>query len=181
MSEPVFSISELPQTPAVYAMYGGRGRGSYVEYVGIARSLRGRVEQHLVRRDSSVTTGTTAVCLLPDHITEVRWWHRPDFEKQDVLEAAELVAFDLLEPALRSRGNITDRAKTLYHEPTFSQTCRDLFHRLPSGILVLRSLTDALDRIALLEKRMLELERRLAATTSESDSSETPAAETAEP
>ena len=32
-------ISDLPQAPAVYALYGGRGRNSYVAYVGITARL----------------------------------------------------------------------------------------------------------------------------------------------
>jgi hypothetical protein len=163
MSEPIDSISDMPSIPAIYAMYGGRGRGRYVAYVGLATSLRGRIEQHLVRRDSSVTTGTAAVCLIPENVTEVRWWHQPDFEKQEVLEAAELVAFDVLEPALRSRGNITDRAKVLYREPQFAATMRSFFTALPSGVLILPTLKDAMDKIALLEKRIEEIESQLKA------------------
>lgn len=100
----VTSITDLPSVPAVYAMYGGQGRSQYVAYVGLAKKLRGRVDQHLVRRDSSVTTGVSAVSLNSDFVTQVRWWTHPDFDKQDILEAAELVAFDVLEPSLRSRG-----------------------------------------------------------------------------
>ena len=115
------SISDLPIVPAIYAMFGGQSR-QYVAYVGLGTKLKGRVEQHLVRRDSSVTTGVSAVSLNPEKVTEVRWWEHSDFEKQDVLEAAELVAFDVLEPALRSRGGITDRAKQLYAEEEFRAT-----------------------------------------------------------
>jgi hypothetical protein len=67
----ITTISCLPGVPAVYAMHGGKGRGLHVAYVGIADSLKARVEQHLVRRDSSVATGTSAVCLNPDYVTEV--------------------------------------------------------------------------------------------------------------
>ena len=74
------TTSDLPKVPAVYALYGGRGRGSYVAYVGQAVKLRVRIEQHLVRRDSSVVTGVAAVSLNPDHVTEVRWWVHPEFE-----------------------------------------------------------------------------------------------------
>jgi hypothetical protein len=165
MNDPINSISDMPSNPAIYAMYGGRGRGRHVAYVGLATSLRGRIEQHLVRRDSSVTTGTAAVCLIPENVTVVRWWHHPDFEKQEVLEAAELVAFDVLEPALRSRGNITDRAKVLYREPQFSATMRSFFTALPSGVLILPTLRDAMDRIASLEKRIEEIECQLEAVT----------------
>ena len=53
----VSPIADLPNEPAVYAMYGGSGAGLYVAYVGVASKLKQRVTQHLVRRDSSVTTG----------------------------------------------------------------------------------------------------------------------------
>jgi hypothetical protein len=159
MSKPLSSVSDLPSIPAVYAMLGGRGPGGYVAYVGMGTSLRGWVEQHLVRRDSSVTTGTAAVCLVPDNVTEVRWWHRPDFDKQDVREAAELVAFDVLDPALRSRGKVTDRARPLYQDPQFYEAMKSLFTSSPAGVLVLPTLRDALERIARLEKRVAELGR----------------------
>ncbi len=35
-------------------MYGGRGRGLYVAYVGVAGRLKARIIQHLVRRDCAV-------------------------------------------------------------------------------------------------------------------------------
>jgi hypothetical protein len=76
------AISRLPGVSAMYAMYGGRGRGLHVAYVGIADDLRGRISQHLIKRDSSVTTGTSAVGLNPDLISEIRW--------REVLEAASL-------------------------------------------------------------------------------------------
>ena len=34
----VLAISDLPNTPAVYALFGGRGRAHYVAYVGITES-----------------------------------------------------------------------------------------------------------------------------------------------
>jgi hypothetical protein len=75
------SLSELPSKPSAYAMYGGRGRGQYCAYVGIADNLKRRVMQHLVRGDSSVATGTSAVVLNPDYVTEVRWWSMKAFLK----------------------------------------------------------------------------------------------------
>jgi hypothetical protein len=46
-------ISDLPKVPAVYAMFSGQGRSRYVAYVGLGSKFRGRIEQHLVRRDRS--------------------------------------------------------------------------------------------------------------------------------
>ena len=141
-------------------MYGGQGR-QYVAYVGLGSKLKGRVDQHLVRRDSSVTTGVSAVSLNPDKITEVRWWEHPDFDRQEVLEAAELVAFDVLEPALRSRGGITDRAKQLYADEEFREKMVALFTGNATGALVLRTLPQAWERIDELEERVKNLEAKL--------------------
>ena len=88
--------SELQQVPAVYAMYGGRGR--YTAYVGVGQKLKNRAIQHLVRRDSSVTTGTSAVQLNPDHSTELAWWEHPNFIQRHIPEAAEMVAVVVLDP-----------------------------------------------------------------------------------
>lgn len=156
----VASISELPNIPAVYAMYGGRGSSAYVAYVGMGGTLKQRIEQHLIRRDSSVVTGTSAVSLNPDLVTEVRWWEHPKFTDRTVLLAAELVAFDVLEPALRSRGGITAEARNLYSDESFSGQMRSLFSYKAMGQLVIPTLQSALERIEELERRVAALERQ---------------------
>jgi len=103
MNKTLSNISELPKVPAVYIMRSGRSRGAYVAYVGMAKSLKRRITEHLVKRDSSVTTGTSATALNPDYVTEVCWREYPSFDKTHVLEAAELIAFEVFNPALRSR------------------------------------------------------------------------------
>jgi hypothetical protein len=156
------SIADLPNVPAVYAMYGGRGRGLYVAYVGMGEKLRQRVTQHLVRRDSSVVTGVSAVALIPDLVTEVRWWEHPDLAKDDAsLQAAELIAFEVLEPALRSRGAVQDQAKQLLEDSAFREKMLTLFRGDPAGRLVIQTLQDALERIAELEQRLAEVEKQL--------------------
>ena len=65
----VYSVYDMPRVPAVYAMYGGRNQ-KYVAYVGIGANLRRRIHQHLIGRDSSVATGTSASGINPDYITE---------------------------------------------------------------------------------------------------------------
>ena len=155
----VHSVSELPNVPAVYAMYGGQGNSAYVAYVGIADVLKRRVGQHLIRRDSSVVTGVAAVSLNPDLVTAVRWWEHYEFAERRVLQAAELVAFDVLEPALRSRGGITAEAKQLYVERNFSERMQTLFEGDATGHLNISTLHSALKRIAELERRVSALER----------------------
>lgn len=80
-------VAELPvKTPAIYAFYGRADRTSPA-YVGMTTDLRSRINQHLVRRDSSRTTGASVVSLNPDLVVEVRWWHRADFADERVLRA----------------------------------------------------------------------------------------------
>ena len=59
-------ITDLPNTPAVYILFGGKKGNKFVAYVGIADKLRQRVSQHLIRRDSSITTAASIVSLNPD-------------------------------------------------------------------------------------------------------------------
>src|SRR3954447_23265179 len=92
-------------------MYGGWAPRLWPAYVGEAGSLSGRIDQHFVRRDSSVATGVAAATLNPDAVREVRWWEHPSFEDKAQRQAAELVAFRVLDPALRSRGGIGTESK----------------------------------------------------------------------
>jgi hypothetical protein len=142
-------------------MYGGYDRNRYAAYVGIAGNLRNRIHQHLVRRDSSVTTGTSAVVLNVDYITEVRWWTDPDFVQRPILEAAELVAFDVLDPILRSRGVISEQARQIYARDGFVDQIRVLIEGDPAGCLVIQGIQDILKRIDELEKRVASIERQI--------------------
>ncbi|HDN80501.1 MAG TPA: hypothetical protein ENG33_08570 [Chloroflexi bacterium] len=160
MKTPRF-ISELPNVPAIYALYGGRGRGLYVAYVGAAEALKRRIIQHIVSRDSSVAVGTSAVNLNPDYVTEIRWWEHPEFAERYILEAAELVAFEVLNPALRSRGNISQRAKQLYENEEFRRKMRSVFTGEPTGRLRLLTLQDVIEKIIELEERLNAIEEQL--------------------
>jgi hypothetical protein len=155
------SIDELPNTPAVYVLYGGKKGNRYPAYVGIADKLRNRIEQHLVRRDSSVATSTSAAGLNADYVTELRWWGHQKFADREVLEAAELVAFDIFNPTLRSRGNITGRARELCDQKGFKEELRDLLEHEATGQLIFQTLQDALDRIMQIEERITALEKQL--------------------
>jgi hypothetical protein len=155
------TIGELPDVPALYALYGGRGEDLFGAYVGVTDDLRARIEQHLIRRDSSVATGTSAVSLNPDYVTEVRWWTHPTFLKHVTLEAARLVALDVIEPALRGGGQPPEEARRLYKDPSFVQLIKELIQEQPAGHLVIRSLDDAWDRIEDLQRRLTDFEQRL--------------------
>lgn len=157
------AIADLPSQPAVYALYGGRGRGLHLAYIGSARDLRTRITQHLIRRDSSVTTGASVVTLNVDLVTQARWWEHPGFAEESRLLAAELIAFELMEPVLRSRSQPQEQARQLAADATFSAQMRELFAGEPTGRLTLPTLQDALERIAALEERLNTLEAQLRA------------------
>jgi hypothetical protein len=153
----VAAIGELPSVPAIYAMYGGGDR-RHVAYVGIGDDLRRRVTQHLVNRNSSATTDTGAVRLHPDHISAVAWWEHPNFEDRVKLEAAELVAFDVLEPTMRSRGGITGEAKQQASDDGFRDEMASMFADAPTGRLELMTFAGLMKRLAALELRVDRLE-----------------------
>jgi hypothetical protein len=83
------------------------------------------------------------------------------FRAAAVLEAAELVAFDVLEPVLRSRGAVTERAKLLHADAKFQERMKAMFEGAPTGVLVIHTLQHALERIGELERRVDTLERKL--------------------
>jgi hypothetical protein len=144
-------ISELPNSPAIYALYGGKGQKKFVAYVGIADKLRQRVSQHLVRRDSSIVTGISVVSLNPDYVTGIKWWEYSDFSKRDYLEAAEVIAFEIFDPVLRSRGKLTDRANQLLKDADFQREIRSLFLGEPQGNMDFPDFQEILEKICKLE------------------------------
>ena len=101
----VETIAGVARTPGIYAMYGGErvGRG-WVAYVGIATNLHRRLEQRVIRRDSSVVTRAQAVGVNIEHVRYIDWWVSPLVDDEDARHAAELIAFDVLNPALRVAG-----------------------------------------------------------------------------
>lgn len=173
----ISSISQLPNAPAVYAMFGGAGRTRYVAYVGVADRLKQRVNQHLVLRDSSIATGTSAVGLRPDFVTQVEWWEHDAFANRVHLEAAELVSFDVFEPALRSRGGIRADSKNLYEDPDFHASVETLFRGQPTGRLTISGVREALSKIDALERRVADLESALHRLTPQAESTADPRAD----
>ena len=155
------TVYDLPNVPAVYAFYSG-GRGSkYVAYVGIAGRLKQRITQHLIRRDSSVATGTSAVNLNPDQVTGLSWWEHPDFTETVRLKAAEMVAFEVLNPALRSRAGADNAGLSLLDDKEFYNKMKSLFTGNPSGSIRFYSLSDAMKEINQLRDRINKLEERI--------------------
>jgi hypothetical protein len=152
-------ISSLPNSPAIYALYGGKGQRKFVAYIGIADKLRQRISQHLVRRDSSIVTGTSIVSLNPDYVTALKWWEIPDFSSREYLEAAEEIAFKIFDPVLRSRGNLTERGDILLKSEEFNKKMETLFNNDPSGSLEFPDFQDLLERLNNLEMKFEKLKK----------------------
>jgi len=160
MMHKIPKISSLPNTPAIYALYGGKGQRKFVAYIGIADKLRQRISQHLVRRDSSIVTGTSIVSLNPDYMTALKWWECPDFSKRDYLEAAEEIAFRIFDPVLRSRGNLTERGDILLKDEVFTKKIEALFDNDPTGYLEFPDFQDLVERVIDLEIEIQKLKER---------------------
>jgi hypothetical protein len=154
------ALSDVPNVPAVYVLFGGRGKKLHVAYVGESKKLKNRMSQHLVGRDSSVSTLTSATGLISDFVSEFEWYENPKFQDDDVRHAAELVAFDVFKPILRSKSYKRSKSSELYKDEAFRVEMKNLFWRTPpSGKVVIPTLQDALDKIKMLEKRVAELEK----------------------
>jgi hypothetical protein len=159
-------VRRIPHVPAIYVFYSrdsnARGRNPYAVYVGLTGNLNDRLIQHLWRQDSSVTTGTSAVVLNTNYITEVRWWTIPEFTNSHVLQAAEEIAFQRFDPVLRDRGRSSRQAMKLLADDEFCARMNRLFDEEPSGTLAFVSLEETFQRVELLEQRVAELGVELA-------------------
>jgi hypothetical protein len=142
-------------------MYGGDVGRSWVAYVGMAGNLNSRLVQHFVRRDSCVVTGTSAVGLNIEHVRHVQWWHSDLLTDDNARHAAELIAFERLDPALRSRGNPRREAVELCADMNFRRSIEQLLAAPPAGRIVLSRLTDVAGRLTELEARLARVEQAL--------------------
>ena len=154
-------IYNVPNIPAVYAFHcSGKGE-QYVAYVGFAHHLKQRIVKHLIRRDSSDATGVSAVSLNPNQLIRLEWWEHHSFDKTVNLKVAEMVAFEILQPALRSRVRDGNVDKLIINDDSFVISMQKLFKGPATGSVDMFSFSDALRRIDLLEKRVEQLEAHL--------------------
>ncbi len=158
-----WSIQFISKAPGIYCLLGFSHRGLWPAYVGIGTNIQTRVSQHLEYRNSSVSTGASAVSLDPSLIGGCRWWTDPSFQDPVRLLAAELIAFEHLQPALRSRGGINRAALDLQRDPAFCAWVSDLLTQQTSmvefpGISHLGKQVRALEKkIEILEAKLAEL------------------------
>jgi hypothetical protein len=145
-------ISEAPKSPGIYALCAGHGKRRYVAYVGLAKNIQQRLRQHLVRRDSSIVTGASAVSLDPDKVTEVRWWVHPLFDRY--MPEAEIVAFRVLDPVLRSRQQVSPPVEYVANRDDFRQEIEKVLSGPPTGRLEIPTYEDVVRRVAELEQKV---------------------------
>lgn len=153
-------LSGTPKDPGVYALYAGEGRSTYVAYVGATSSIRHRLIEHIVRRDSSVTTGVSAVSIRVELLTKVSWWCLPEFSDPRIRLAAELVAFDVLDPVLRSRAKVGKESRELGTSSEFHARIAAVISGSPSGTLYLASDREFVRLLEALDRRVARLESR---------------------
>jgi hypothetical protein len=160
-SQVFLGIADLPNCPALYTLCGGTAKHPYVAYVGITDKLKRRATQHLVTRDSSAATGTSATGINPDYVTEIRWWEHRRFSNLAAREAAELVAFGLFNPALRSRKRPGKAAQKLYDTRGFRKEMETLLNEKPSGRVRFPLREEVARRLSVIEDRLDSIEKRL--------------------
>jgi hypothetical protein len=156
-----YDVRRIPKEPGIYCLLGHSERGAYPAYVGKASRLQIRVSQHLEYRNSSVTTGASAASLKPELVAGCQYWTHADFADAATLAAAELVAFDVLQPVLRSRGGLNQAADALRMSKQFNEWARKLLTK-PSGEVRFRSISELSAVLRSLEERIVALEIELA-------------------
>lgn len=148
-----FSTSPIPERAGIYAMYHDTHSlalnkdvpvdtdlneidyKKHVAYVGLSETnIRRRIKQHIIDRNSSVVTGISAAVLNPDKVSHVCWWCHEDFSDKNRVKAAEIVAFEVFDPSLRSRAPVAESARVILKERAFREKMVQLFNRQPVGL-----------------------------------------------
>jgi hypothetical protein len=151
-------LADVPEWEGIYSFYDRDPRSAACAYVGETTNLRRRLRQHLVLRNSSVATGTSVVGLRVDLIRYVQWWDHGDFASDVKRLAAELVAFDVLDPTLRSRAGIRAESLKLSQRTPFRRRMTSVFEGKPAGRLQVLALPDVAAQLAQLHERVAMLE-----------------------
>ena len=152
-------IKHLPQFPGIYGFKRPNNIQDNYSYIGLSNKLRESVSQHLLKRDSSVATGASAISLNPDKIAECHWWIHESFGAREYLEAAELIAFERFNPTLVSRGSPSTKALDISNNEDFKKQMEKLFSNVPSGYIKFYDLSWAVNKIKELENEILELKK----------------------
>ena len=66
-------VKHLPQLPVINGFKRPNNIQDNYSYIGLSNKLRESVSQHLLKSDSSVATGASAISLNPENIAECHW------------------------------------------------------------------------------------------------------------
>ena len=152
-------VKHLPQLPGINGFKRPNNIQDNYSYIGLSNKLRESVSQHLLKRDSNVTTGASAISLNPDKIAECHWWIHESFGTREYLEAAELIAFERFNLTLVSRVTPSARSLEISNDEGFKKQMDKLFLNVPSGYIKFYDLSWAINKIKELENEILELKR----------------------
>lgn len=150
----VLKINELCNVPAIYLMQDKKD----VVYIGESGELKKRINQHLIRKDSSITTGASAVCLKTEYLKNIKWFESDVFNDETQRKAAEIIAFNYFNPVIRSRGNEDRKARKLSEDTNFRNKIEEIFSNEASGCLKIQNLETTLEKIDELNKKINRLE-----------------------
>ena len=151
---PAGSIWQLPEVPAVYALYGAAAEERRLVFVGVAESLIERLVEQLVIPNLRLRSPSAILFMHPGYVREIRWWEHSRFAASEPLRAAEFVASEVLRPLFSSRRPSSAPARTLSTDDNFRAEMTALFLGEPSGRLVLPTLDELLERLARIEERL---------------------------
>jgi hypothetical protein len=101
------------------------------------------------------------VSLNPDYVESMSWWENESFVEKVNLKAAEMIAFEILNPALRSRAGDDGAGARLLSNKEFRKSMEILFKGLPTGTAQFPSLSEAISRISKLEDQLQKLESQI--------------------
>lgn len=149
-------LKPVPKEPGIYALFDGI-KGNKCVYVGKSGQLKTRVRDHLVLQISTVTSGTAGASMNVENLTKLKWWTRDEFSNEAFLDAFETLAFEYLDPQLRSRGGRLKSGETYLNDPNFKKMAEDILKE-PSGEVELLSHARLYQKIQEIEQRLENLE-----------------------
>jgi len=152
------SFSKVPEKSGIYALYDGF-LGNKCVYVGKSGNIKNRIRDHLILRISTVTAGFTATSINVENLTRVRWWTDEKFGDGDYLDAAETLAFQILNPVLASRGGRLKTNSEFLDDPEFVEEVENIINN-PEGEMELLSHARLYQKIIELEERLSNLENQ---------------------
>ena len=152
-------VKHLPQLPGINGFKRPNNIQDNYSYIGLSNKLRESVSQHLLKRDSSIATGSSDISLNQENIAEYHWRINESFGIREYWEAAELIAFERFNLTLVSRVTPSTRALEISNDEVFKKQMDKLFSNVPSGYINFHDLSWAINKIKELENEILELRK----------------------